>query len=154
MKMDVLLHVRINIHACMCVHRVESDWKIGSTCSCEVQGIKEMCTRVFHKSNTILYSVTMCVYITEPTTQTTPESTIITTTTGMTQHPITTTIPSLLQGTCASAGHINGCCTSGECFVQSGNCFCNVNCHDNHNCCPDIDEIGCVRKLLWYILYL
>ena len=48
-------------------------------------------------------------------------------------------------GPCAAAGFTSGCCTGRRCHVSAGNCWCDAACHRYHNCCPDIDAIGCTE---------
>jgi len=44
--------------------------------------------------------------------------------------------------TCAAAG-FNGCCNQpgNGCYVSGGNCWCDSQCHQFGNCCPDIDTV-------------
>ena len=28
---------------------------------------------------------------------------------------------------------------------QSGHCSCNLTCHQRKDCCPDVEDIGCIR---------
>ena len=51
-------------------------------------------------------------------------------------------------GTCAGAGHRNGCCqgspTACSVPLQDGFCYCDENCHRTEECCRDIFSINCV----------
>ena len=58
--------------------------------------------------------------------------------------------------TCRDIG-ITECCNdesgSGKCDVHLNDrikrrCSCNVSCHLRNDCCPDVMEIGCIRKLI------
>ncbi len=55
------------------------------------------------------------------------------------------------QGSCAAAGHNNGCCVGGTtaCAVRvSGQkpCYCDEECFARSDCCSDIRTIGCIRE--------
>ncbi len=52
----------------------------------------------------------------------------------------------------------SGCCNPGtqDCFSfnQQGQiCYCDESCHLAQQCCSDIAEVGCFRKLLHYLPY-
>ncbi len=54
-----------------------------------------------------------------------------------------------LPTNCTTAGHTNGCCDGGDCSVMlpnGGICYCDQNCHDDGECCDDIEQIGCSGK--------
>ena len=64
-------------------------------------------------------------------------------------------------GTCASAGHTNGCCVlqdgdqaENSCSVDipaGGECHCDLSCHIYGDCCSDIESIQCFAREWLYI---
>ena len=47
--------------------------------------------------------------------------------------------------TCTEAGYTS-CCTSGSCYASGGRCYCDQECRQYSNCCPDIDTTCPNRK--------
>ena len=51
----------------------------------------------------------------------------------------------IAAGPCAqlSQSPFSGCCVGNDCLNEDHNCYCDLSCYFNNDCCSDIESIGC-----------
>ena len=60
-----------------------------------------------------------------------------------------------IEGSCFKlTGKRDGCCELNVCQDVGGNCYCDSACFGFADCCPDIAQTGCGRKIEYHYYYV